>query len=121
MNILLVEDEASVAKVIKQKLEKLDHRVETAYTGQDALKRVRRKRYDLMLLDIFLRDCRAHELIPKFKEARPDLGIVTMTDYNTRELELEVRQRGILYYLVKPFSGKEIKDLLDHIAEKHRR
>lgn len=120
MHILLVEDDVSVAKVIKQKVENLDHRVETAYTGQDALKKVRKKRFDLMLLDIFLPDCRGHELIPKFKEARPELGIVTMTDYNTRELELEVRQQGILYYLVKPFSGKEMEDLLDHIAKKHR-
>ena len=118
MHILLVEDEASVAKVIKQQIENLGHSVETAYTGQDALKKVRKKGFDLMLLDIFLPDCRGHELIPKFREARPDLGIVTMTGYSTRELELEVRQQGILYYMVKPSSGKEMKDLLDHISKK---
>jgi len=59
-----------------------------------------------MLLDIYLPDCKGHELIPKFKEARPDMGIVTITGYNTRELELEVRQQGILYYMVKPYYHK---------------
>ena len=104
MHVLLIEDEVSVAEVIQEEIENLGHRVDTEYTGEDALKKVREKRFDLMLLHIFLPDCKGHELIPKFKEAQPDMGIVTMTGYNTRELELEVRQQGIIYYMIKPFK-----------------
>ena len=121
MHVLLVEDEVSVAKGIKENIELWNHRVETAYTGQDALKKVRKKGFDLMLLDIFLPDCRGHELIPKFREARPDLGIVTMTGYNTRELELEVRQQGVLYYMVKPFRAEEMKMVLDHVSKQRQK
>jgi YesN/AraC family two-component response regulator len=41
-----------------------------------------------------------------------------MTGYNSRELELNVRQQGIVYYMLKPFKMNEIKKLLDHISEK---
>ena len=121
MNILLVEDEVSVARVIGQEIEALGHSVNTAYTGQDALKKVTKKRFDLMLLDIYLPDCRGDELIPRLKEARPDLRIVSMTDYNTKELELEVRKKGILYYMVKPFKVKEMKEILDYISKKEKK
>ena len=121
MNILLVEDEISVAEVIKENIEALDHSVKTAYTGQDALKKVRKKRFDLMMLDIYLPDCRGHELIPKFREAQPDMRIVTMTGCNTKELEMEVRQKGILYYMVKPFRIEEMKEILDYISKKEKK
>ncbi|MBW1691652.1 MAG: response regulator [Deltaproteobacteria bacterium] len=120
MYVLLIEGEASVAKVIEEYIEALDHSVETAYTGEDAMKKLREKRFDLMLLDIFLPDCKGHELIPKFKETQPDMGIVTMTGYNTKELELEVRQQGVLYYMVKPFTITEMKEILDHISKKKK-
>jgi len=121
MHILLVEDEAPVAKVIKQQIENLGHSVETAYTGQDALKKVREKRFDLMLLDILLPDCKGSELIPEFREAQPDMGIVAITGYNTRELELEVRQQGVLYYMVKPFRAEEMKMVLDHVSKQQQK
>ena len=121
MNILLVEDEVSVAEVIGQEIEALGHSVNTAYTGQDALKKVTKKRFDLMLLDIYLPDCRGDELIPKFKEAQPDLGIISITGYNTKELEMEVRQKGILYYMVKPFRIEEMKEILDYISKKEKK
>jgi len=121
MNILLVEDEVSVSRVIGKEIEALGHSVNTAYTGQDALKKVTKNRFDLILLDIYLPDCRGDELIPKFKEAQPDIGIISMTGYNTKELELEVRKKGILYYMVKPFRIEEMKEILDHISKKRKR
>lgn len=121
MNILLVEDEVSVSRVIGKEIEALGHGVNTAYTGQDALKKVTKNRFDLILLDIYLPDCRGDELIPKFKEAQPDIGIISMTGYNTKELELEVRKKGILYYMVKPFRIEEMKEILDHISKKRKR
>jgi len=106
---------------IAENIERWGHRVETAGTGEDALERVRQKRFDLVLLDIFLPDCKGHELIPQFKETWPETGVVTMTGYNTRDLEWEVRQHGIIYYMTKPFRMEELKEIFDHISKKKRR
>jgi len=118
MNVLVVEDDVSVAQVIAESIEGYEHSVETAFTGRDALEKVRQKNFELVLLDIYLPDCMGYELIPQIKEVWPDIGIVTMTGYNSRELELNVRQQGIIYYMLKPFSMNEMKKLLDHISEK---
>lgn len=121
MKILVVENDQRVAAPVTEAVERWGHQVETAGTGHDALKRVSQKRFDLVLLDLHLPDCRGRQLIPKFKELWPDTGVVTMTGHNTRELEREVRQQGILYYMIKPFGMEELKEILDHNSKKKRR
>ncbi len=120
MEILVVDDDMQYKKLIKANVKGWGHGVKTSDTGKEALRIARQKKFDLVLLDIFLPDCEGHELIPQFKEMWPDIGIVTMTGYNTRELEWKVRQQGILYYLLKPFTMKPLKELLDHIAKNKR-
>lgn len=121
MDVLVVEDDVAVTKMIAKSIEGQDHRVETVCTGKEALAKVMQKKFDLVLLDIMLPDCMGYELIPQFKARWHDIGIVTMTGYNTRELELKVRQQGITYYMLKPFNMKDIKDILDHISKKEKR
>ena len=118
MNILVVDDEVFSAEVIQKQIEALGHGAEIAHTGQDALKMVKENGFDLILLDIYLPDCMGHELIPKFREMRAEIGIVTITGYNSRELELEVRQKGILFFMVKPFNLHEMKEVLNHFQKR---
>lgn len=118
MNILIVEDDISSAEAIQKQIDALGHGAEIAPTGQDALKMVKGNGFDLILLDIYLPDCLGHELIPKFREMRADIGIVTITGYNSRELEQEVRQKGILFFMIKPFNLNEMKEILNHFQKK---
>jgi len=119
MNILVVEDDIDVSSVLAESIQRWGYSSENADTGKDALDKVKQKRFDLILLDIFLPDGKGHRLISQFKELLPDVGIITMTGYNTREMEREVREQGILYYMVKPFETKALKELLDHISHKY--
>lgn len=119
MNILIVEDDIDVSSVLTESIHHWGYSAENADTCKDALDKVKQKRFDLILLDIFLPDGEGHLLIPQFKELLPDVGIVTMTGYNTRELETHVREQGIIYYMVKPFEIKSLKALLDHISHKY--
>jgi DNA-binding NtrC family response regulator len=120
MNILIVEDDLSTAAAMTESMETWGHQVEISTIGKDALAKVKEKKFELVLLDIFLPDCRGHDLIHRFKEMRRNIGIVTMTGYNSRELELEVRQQGIHYFLTKPVQTKILKEIVDHISKKRR-
>jgi DNA-binding NtrC family response regulator len=120
MNILIVEDDLSTAAAMTESMETWGHQVEISITGKDALAKVKDKKFEFVLLDIFLPDCKGHELIPRFKEMHHDIGIVTMTGYNSRDLELEVRQQGIHYFLTKPVQTKILKEIVDHISKKRR-
>lgn len=121
MNILVVEDDISVAGTIAETIERWNHNVTVSGTGKDALAKLRQKKFHLALLDIFLPDIKGYELIPSFKAIWPEIGIVTMTGHNTRELEWEVRKQGIIYYMIKPFNMNDMKDILDHLKKKREK
>lgn len=69
-----------------------------------------------MLLNEFLRDAAPFELIPQLKELRPSRGIIVMAGEGEMNLEPEVRKPGILYYMLKPFVGEELKIILAHLS-----
>ncbi len=117
MEILVVEDDVQNAEFITESIVGWGYGAERTGTGRDALKELRKKRFDLILLDIFLPDCEGHTLIPQIKEMQPEVGIVTMTGYNSRELELKVRVQGIYCYLIKPFKMNSLKEILDHLSK----
>jgi len=120
MNILVVEDEDSVANLISEILVIWGHQVQQSGTGSDALEKVRRTDVDLILLDISLPDIQGHELIPFFKASQPHVGIVAMTGSNSRELESKVRREGVIYYMIKPFELKALKEVVDHVSKRRR-
>ena len=118
MNVLIVEDDVCCAQSIGEMIEGWGHSIERSGSGKEALTRVKESPFDLVLLDIFLPDMEGCELIPQFKKLCPETGIVTMTGYNSRELEMEVRKHGIVYYMTKPFEAKALKAILDHMTKK---
>jgi DNA-binding NtrC family response regulator len=118
MNILLVEDDRAVSSVLTDIICRWGYGVENANTCKNALMKVSENHFDLVLLDVFLPDCKGHELIPRMRELWPAVRIITMTGYNSRELEMAIRKQGVLYYMTKPFDPECLKGLLDHIAQK---
>ena len=48
-------------------------------------------------MDIFLPDVKGYDLIPIIRRHLPNIDVITMTGYNTRELESIVRQQDILF------------------------
>ncbi|MBF0227395.1 MAG: response regulator [Desulfobacterales bacterium] len=117
MDIIVVEDDTSFLKYIVSLISSFGYSVDKAETGKVALKKIKKKKFDLALLDIFLPDTMAHNLIPKIKEMHPSIKIVTMTGDNTEELERDIRKLGIIYYMAKPFPVEHLKNILDHISQ----
>lgn len=115
MNILTVDDDPDIIGFIKQITRQWGYNPNSAATAAEALSFFQKKNFDLVLLDIFLPDTMGHELIPKFRELNNEIKIITMTGENTRELELEVRAQGILYYMIKPIEINDLKTLLEHV------
>ena len=118
MKILIVEDEQQITQYIVKRLNKWGYTSKSADTGKKALQIFREDSFDMILLDIMLPDYKGYDLIPKFKNINPEIGIITMTGHNSRELEKKVRNQGILYYMVKPIETKNFKLILDHIKNK---
>jgi len=121
MRVLIVEDDIALSSSVSDAVVSWGYRTECAETGELALKKVEDENFDLVLIDIFLPDCKGHELISQFKAKQPDIGVITMTGYNSRDLEKEVRKQGILFYMIKPFADNQLRNILDHVNKKKMR
>ena len=116
MNILIAEDDAFYLDMIVKMVRGWTHDVTCAESGRAALEKAAITDFDLFLLDVFLPDMTAMDLIPRLRSFRPEARIITLTGQSTRDLERELRELGIAYYMAKPASQEELKSILDHMS-----
>lgn len=97
------------------------HRVLAAASAASALDIAAAWALDLAVVNVFLADATALELIPRLRAFQPGLPVATMTGESSRELELGIRRLGIACYLIKPLRSAELIGLLAHLERRRRR
>jgi DNA-binding NtrC family response regulator len=120
MDILIIDD-FFAAGAVKKSIEKFVRSIEIANSAEDALIKVSNNKFDLVLLSISSKVFDGCELIQQLKNVCPDIKIITITDQNSRNLELKVRKQGVLFYMIKPFNIKVLKDIVDYISKSKER
>src|SRR5712692_3908036 len=118
--ILIVEDDADLGFLLQEVLKREGHRVEIAETGAAALARLQRGTYDLVLLDLRLPDGDGLELLPRYQELAPDVPIIVMTAFNTRQIALEATHRGAYDFFRKPFEIQEVQIVIRRALERRQ-
>ena len=79
MNILIIEDDISILRGLKDNLTFEGYQVITATDGREGLNIALEKQLDLLLLDIMLPGMNGHEICRKLKKDKPDLPIIMIT------------------------------------------
>ena len=116
--ILVVDDEFIVRDSLKAWLDdEAGFSVDTAESGPDALDKLAKQSYQLMLLDIKMPGMDGVEVLQKSKEMLPDLQVVMMTAYATVETAVEAMKIGALDYLIKPFDTEMLLPRILQIYE----
>ncbi len=114
--ILIVEDEQSIADMVKMCLSKNGYICETVNDGMSAAKKIEEKLYDLILLDIMLPDIDGYDLIEYIKQFKtPVIFVTAKTSVADRVKGLKL---GAEDYISKPF---DLEELLARVATVLRR
>lgn len=120
MKILIVDDDLLFADMLSGVVSAWGHTVRTAHSIAEGVLALDGESFDLTLMDIYLPDGLGSELIRRMVEQGSDMGVITMTANNSRDMELSVRQMKVLHHLVKPFSHTVLKTILEHIERKQQ-
>jgi NtrC-family two-component system response regulator AlgB len=112
MNILVVDDEVSLRRTIRTALESTGHRVTEAASQAQAVQRVEEAKPDLVLLDLRLGRESGLDVLAALHKAAPGLGVVVITAHASIDTAVEAMRRGALDYLPKPFTPKQLADLI---------
>ncbi len=123
MAILVVDDETIVRESLGSWFREEGYRVDTAESGQAALRLVGQNlgedRYDLALLDIKMPGMDGLELQTRLAEADPALSVIVMTAYASVQTAVQALKAGAYDYIVKPFDPDELSHLVRRVKE-HR-
>ncbi|HZV23175.1 MAG TPA: response regulator, partial [Luteimonas sp.] len=113
-HVLLVEDDAIVAAVIRGQLERQNHRVCYVANGLGALAELDQSHFDAMLLDLDLPGVDGFQvarLIRQREEPDRRIPIVAITARAGGNEEARAHEAGMDAFLRKPFSGEDLAEL----------
>lgn len=108
MKVLVIEDEESIADLIKIGLEEEDYAVTTADNGRKGLELLEGDTYDIIILDVVLPDIDGLTLCSILREKNVHTPLIMLTGRSTVEDKVLGLDSGADDYLTKPFSLDEL-------------
>jgi DNA-binding NtrC family response regulator len=115
MKILVVDDEVLIREMIKKGLSQIGgFSVEVAQSGLEAIEKMEKEIFDLVLTDLKMPEMDGLELLKNIKGTRPEMMVILMTAYGSIETAVEAMRIGANDYITKPIN---FDDLLIHISK----
>ncbi len=120
MDILIVEDDREFRDLVCQWMTRHGHEIVEASRGQEALRSISLRRFDVAIIDLMLPDLSGLELIGQIREHAPETEIIMLTGSATVETAVEAMKRGAADYLTKPFPLAALEERCRKAAEHGR-
>jgi PAS domain S-box-containing protein len=118
--ILIVDDEADIALILKLQLEDAGFVTTRARDGVEALELLARERFTLMLLDIKMPRMDGLEVLREVGTSYPDLVVIMMTAHGSEEIAVSAMKKGAVDYIAKPFSTDDMLKRVERAIQYHR-
>jgi len=119
--ILVVEDEAIVAKNLQRRLERINYSVPAIVaTGEDAITKVKLQQPDLVLMDIVLQGVMDGIEAAEKIRANYDIPVIYLTAYADKKTLERAKKTEPFGYMTKPFDDKELSITIEMALYKHR-
>ncbi|MDT8319337.1 MAG: response regulator [Xanthomonadales bacterium] len=120
-NVLVIDDDAVVGRSFDRVLTDKGYRVDTALTGEEGLKDIDEREYDIVFTDIRMPGMDGLEVAERIKARYPETPVVVITGYGTLENETKASALGVNGFVRKPLTPETIESVtrqaLQEIAE----
>jgi two-component system response regulator PilR (NtrC family) len=118
VNLLIVDDEASLRDFLSIVFEDEGWRVETAGSVAEARAAVAKNEPDLILCDLMLPDGSGIDLLREVKAGTPSVAVVMITAHTSTKSAVEALKAGAFDYIAKPFDIDELKIIVRNAVER---
>jgi DNA-binding response OmpR family regulator len=113
--IFFAEDEVTMRETLKDAFKDEGFEVETASDGEEAVEKIKKDKFDLILLDIILPKKDGFEVLEKIKKEKIKTPVILLTNLSGTEDVQKALALGAKNYLVK--SNYKLKEIVNKIKE----
>jgi len=116
LSILVVDDERVMRESCASYLEAEGYNVTICSRGDKALETIKRRAFDIVLVDLYMSQVPGMELLRAALATHPDTIVIVMTGNPSVDSSLEALRTGAWDYLPKPFSATHLQILIGRAA-----
>jgi DNA-binding NtrC family response regulator len=109
LRVLILDDETDFAEELKEFLQLRDFEVYTANTPGEGFESLRRRPYDLMILDIKLPGMSGLDILQQVKKLYPSMEVIMISGHGDMDTVIQAMRDGAIDYLRKPFRHIDIQ------------
>lgn len=122
--ILVVDDELDMCQIISDILKEGGHSVDSSYNGEDALMKIKKNHYNLIVLDYKLNEMSGLMVLEKALQMIPSLKVIMISAFGDKSIKARARELGVSDFLDKPFDIKRfvqaVQDILTRKTNKEK-
>jgi K+-sensing histidine kinase KdpD len=119
-SILVVDDDLDFLEIIKRILENKGYQVDIAPSAEAAISRLKKRFYNITILDISLPDADGTELLSSILEIHQDIIAIMLTGHSSLQNAIKSLNRGAFAYLEKPMDPANLFSVIERGLEKQR-
>ncbi len=113
--ILVIDDSPQMRMALKEAIQKLGHRVVACENGEEAIEKLRRHGFSLIVTDMKMPQMDGLTLLREVRRSIGNLPVLVITGFGTIENAVESMKEGATDYLMKPFSFDALKKTINSI------
>jgi len=114
--ILAIDDEKNIRHLIRNELTLEGFGVTTAKSGEEGLKLIDEKSFDVVLLDIRLPKMNGIEVLRNLRQKSPQTQVIMITGYGDIQTAVESMKLGARDYITKPFKLSELLAIVNEVT-----
>jgi len=116
--IIIIDDEASILKLMGQVCSRMGHSVSLYQTGREGMAAMESEKPELLIVDLRIPDMNGLQIIQDCRARYPQTEVVMVTGYGSVETAVEAMKLGAFDYLTKPFELDDLQRTINRAMQK---
>jgi two-component system, NtrC family, response regulator HydG len=115
--ILITDDDQTLCYLLKEELINEGYEVDITFDGKYAIENLKKKTYDLLLLDLEMTEVQGEEVLKYTKEHHPSLQVIVLTAKTEIRTAIQCIQDGAYDFITKPYEFGQLVIIIERALE----
>lgn len=116
-SILITDDDQTLCYLLKEELVNEGYDVDITFDGKYAIENLKKKSYDLLLLDLEMTDVQGEEVLKYTKENHPDLQVIVLTAKTEIRTAIQCIKDGAYDFITKPYEFGQLVIVIERALQ----